>query len=54
MVGSWNLWKIGNGQKVKICQDPWIDIKEKLQLSEDIIQALDEGGIFSLDPGPRR
>jgi hypothetical protein len=48
LVGSWTVWKIGNGRKVKIGQDQWMGIDEDYQFSEALIQSLHEACIFSL------
>jgi hypothetical protein len=48
LVGSWTMWKVGNGKKVHVGEDPWIGAGDKFHLSPLLILALKEKNVCSL------
>jgi hypothetical protein len=47
---GWSLtvWKVGNGKKVRIGEDPWLGAGDAFHLSESLVWSLHETGIYSL------
>ena len=40
LFGSWIAWRIGNGTRVKVGEDPWVGPGEEYRLSDQVIQHL--------------
>ena len=40
LMRNWTPWRIGNGIRVKINQDPWVGASERYRLSEPLILQL--------------
>lgn len=48
LLGKWKVWKLGNGQNIKLGVDPWIGCENKHILSEGIGEKLSQKGITHL------
>lgn len=48
LVGVWTTWNIGNGQSIKLGEDPWLGAGNKYKLPPPLVQALRECGLFLL------
>ena len=42
------LWHVGNGEKIRLGQDPWVGCNEGYALSREIINHLKSRGVYSL------
>lgn len=51
LIGNWPIWKIGNGSDILMWEDPWIGVKDNFILSNALMEALHEHGIFLLKIG---
>jgi hypothetical protein len=40
LVGKWNAWHIGNGEKVRLGEDPWLGAGNNYKLSQPLIKFL--------------
>jgi hypothetical protein len=48
LVGDWVVWKIGDGKKVRVGEDPWLGAGNYFRLSPPLIQSLRNNNIHSL------
>lgn len=48
MVGSWLVWKVGKGNRVRLGVDPWVGCGKNYRLSENLVNILGEKGYFTL------
>jgi hypothetical protein len=46
LIGDWLCWKIGNGRKIRIGEDPWIGGGEAFKLSNILVEELHSKGFF--------
>lgn len=44
-------WQVGNEDKVRIGENPWIGVRSNFRLSEALVESLHEQGIYSLREG---
>eukprot|EP01018_Ginkgo_biloba_P034237 Gb_24170 [translate_table: standard] len=55
LVGTWLVWTVGRGNRVRLEEDPWAGCGGFHRLSEGLLQGLQERGLFNLcqvvDPG---
>ena len=47
LIGDWICWKIGNGRKISIGEDPWIGGGEAFKLSNRLVEELHSKIVFS-------
>jgi hypothetical protein len=48
LLGNWTTWKIGNGKKVKIKDDPWIGCVGYFKLTEAMKRSLMDQGVLNI------
>jgi len=46
MIGRWLIWRVGNGTKVKLGEEPWFGCGEGYRLPIKLINSLHENGYF--------
>lgn len=49
LVGRWLVWKVGNGEQVRIGVDPWVGYKNKFRFPYWLIEMLQDRGICTLN-----
>jgi hypothetical protein len=59
MVGNWIVWKIGDGSRVRVGEDPWLGVGDNFRLLEPLHQLLRIQNVITLrdasvgNPQPR-
>jgi hypothetical protein len=48
LVGKWIVWRIGNGRKICIGEEPWVRADEDYKLSKEVRKFLARKFVFSL------
>jgi hypothetical protein len=48
LVGRWLVWKVGVGTRTRIREDPWAGCDENFKLPRNMVEALQERGLFYL------
>ena len=47
-MGNWLVWKVGNGERVRVGSNPWVGSGEDYKLLENLIASLQVKGIYNL------
>jgi hypothetical protein len=48
LIGPWTIWKVGNGKKVRIGEDPWLGAGEAFYHLDSLVWSLHGVDILSL------
>ena len=48
LVGNWVAWKVGDGGRIRIGQDPWVGSGDNYRLPDNLVSLLKDKGITLL------